>query len=74
MVPLWTLPSVSEIRNKMQVVYWELTRNWVNSKAAKSEFYSWKKSKRGRMRWKFTISSVKFHVNFFQRCRITRII
>ena len=58
---------------KCRLFYWELTRNWVNSKAAKSEFYSWKKSKRRRMRWKFTISSVKFHVNFFQRCRITRI-
>ena len=39
LLPIWTLPSVYEIRDKMQVVYQELTRNWVKSKVAKSEFY-----------------------------------
>ena len=72
MLPIWTLPYVwCEIRDKMQVVYKELTRNWVNSKVAESQFYSWKKC--GRMRGKFTISSIKFDVNFLQECWIMRI-
>ena len=39
LLPIWTLPCVYELRDKMQVVYQELTRNWVQSKVAKSEFY-----------------------------------
>ena len=36
-----TLPYVwYEICDKMQVVYKELTRNWVNSKVAESQFYA----------------------------------
>ena len=31
---------VSEIRDKMQVVYEELTRDWIKSKVAKSQFCS----------------------------------
>ena len=42
LLPIWTLPSVYEIRDKMQVVYQELTRNWVKSKVAKSERIAWK--------------------------------
>ena len=37
---------VCEIRDKLQVVNKELTRDWVNSKVADSEFYSQKKLKR----------------------------
>ena len=37
--PNWTLPSVCEICDKMQVVYKESTCNWVKSKVAKSKFY-----------------------------------
>ena len=41
LLPISTLPYVwCEIREKMQVVYKELTRNWVNSKVAESQFYS----------------------------------
>ena len=36
LLPIWTLPSVCKIRDKMQ----ELTCDWVNSKVAKSEFCS----------------------------------
>ena len=57
MLPLWTLPFVCEISDKLQVVNKELTRDWVNSKVADIEFYSQKKLT--------TISSIKFHVNFF---------
>ena len=39
LLPIWTLPCVYELRDTMQVVYQELTRNWVQSKVAKSEFY-----------------------------------
>ena len=39
LLPIWTLPSVYELRDKMQVVYQKLTRNWVQSKIAKREFY-----------------------------------
>ena len=39
-LPIWTLPSVCEIRDKMHVVYKELTHDWVNSKVAKSQLYS----------------------------------
>ena len=39
-LPIWTLPSVCEIRDKMHVVNKELTHDWVNSKVAKSQFYS----------------------------------
>ena len=35
-LPIWTLPSVCEIRDKMHVVYKELTHDWV----AKSQFCS----------------------------------
>ena len=41
LLPISTLPYVwCEIRDKMQVVYKELTRNWVNSKVAESQLYS----------------------------------
>ena len=53
---------------KCNLFTFELTRDWVNSKVVKSEFYSWKKSKRRGMCGKFTISSLKFHVNCFQWC------
>ena len=51
LLPIWTLPSVCEIRDKMQVVYKELTRDWIKSEVAKSQF-SLKKPKRGRIAWK----------------------
>ena len=50
---------------KCKLFTFELTRDWVNSKVVKSEFYSWKKSKRRGMCGKFIISSLKFHVNCF---------
>ena len=53
---------------KCNLFTFELIRDWVNSKVVKSEFYSWKKSKRRGMCGKFTISSLKFHVNCFQWC------
>ena len=46
LLPLWTLPFVCEISDKLQVVNKELTRDWVNSKVADIEFYSQKKLKR----------------------------
>ena len=40
LLPIGTLPSVCEIPDEMQVVFKELTCKWINSKVAKSEFYS----------------------------------
>ena len=54
-----------EIRDKMQVVYKELTRDWVNSKVAKKEFYSLKSQNAGELRGKFAISRIKFMVSYF---------
>ena len=34
------MPSVGEIRDKMQVVYKELTRDWTKSKLATRQLYS----------------------------------
>ena len=42
----------------------ELRRDRANSKVDKSEFYSKKNSKRGRMRGKFIISSINFMWTF----------
>ena len=39
LLPIWTLPCVSEICDKVQVVYKELTCDWVNSKVAKRKLY-----------------------------------
>ena len=55
-----TKKTVCEIRDKMQIFYRELTRDRANSKVDKSEFYSKKNSKRGRMRGKLIISSINF--------------
>ena len=41
-----------EIRDKMQVVYKELTRDWVKSKVIKKRILFVEKSKRGRIAWK----------------------
>ena len=54
-----------EIRDKMQVVYKELTRDWVKSKVAKKEFYSLKSQNAGELHGKFAISRIKFMVSFF---------
>ena len=54
-----------EIRHKMQVVYKELTRDWVKSKVAKKEFYSLKSQNAGELHGKFAISRIKFMVSFF---------
>lgn len=40
LLSIWTLSSVCEMRDKMQVVYKELTRDRVKSNEAKSE-YDW---------------------------------
>ena len=48
LLPIWTLPPVCEICDKMQVVYKKLTCDT------------------GKLHGKFTISHIKFHVNFFQ--------
>ena len=49
MLTIWTLPSVCEIRDKMQVVYKELTGDWVKSKVAENEFNLKIKTKRERI-------------------------
>ena len=49
----------------MQVVYKELTRDWVKSKVAKKEFYSLKSQNAGELHGKFAISRIKFMVSFF---------
>ena len=54
-----------EIRDKMQVVYKELTCDWVKSKVAKKEFYSLKSQNAGELHGKFAISRIKFMVSFF---------
>ena len=54
-----------DICEKMYVVHKELMCDWVKSKVAKCKFYLQKNSKRRRTGGKFTISSTKFHVNFF---------
>ena len=59
LLPIWTLPSVCEIHDKMQVVYKELRRDLIKFKVAKSEFYLWKKSQNAReLRGKFTIRGI----------------
>ena len=64
------LPSVCVTYVKKCMLF---TRNWVKSKVAKSKFYLLKNSKRKRTCGKFTISSTKFHVNFFLWCWIMRL-
>ena len=65
LLPTWTLPSVGEIRDKMQVVYKELTRDWIKSKLATRHFIRRKSQNAGEMREKFTVSSIFFHENVF---------
>ena len=50
MLPFWTLLSACEIRDKIHIIYKELTRDWVKSKVAKSEFYPLKSQKTGELR------------------------
>ena len=54
-----------EIRDKIHIIYKELTRDWVKSKVAKSEFYPSKSQNAGELRGKLAISSIKFQVSFF---------
>ena len=63
MLPFWTFLSGCEIRDKIHIIYKELTRDWVKPKVAKSEFYPLKSQNAGELRGKFTISSVKFQVS-----------
>ena len=63
MLPFWTLLSVCEIRDIMQIIYKELTRDWVKPNVAKSEFYPLKSQNARELRGKFTISSIKFQVS-----------
>ena len=65
MLPFWTLLSECEIRDKIHIIYKELTRDWVKSKVAKSEFYPLKIQNTGELRGKLAISSIKFQVSFF---------
>ena len=67
---LWFALCVCDICEKMYIVHKELTCDWVKSKVAKCKFYLQKNSKRRRTGGKFTISSTKFHVNFFLWCWI----
>ena len=63
MLPFWTLLSEGEIRDKIHIIYKELTRDWVKSKVAKSEFYPLKIQNTGELRGKLAISSIKFQVS-----------
>ena len=63
MLPFWTLLSACEIRDKIHIIYKELTRDWVKSKVAKSEFYPLKIQNTGELRGKLAISSIKFQVS-----------
>ena len=63
MLPFWTLLSECEIRDKIHIIYKELTRDWVKSKVAKSEFYPLKIQNTGELRGKLAISSIKFQVS-----------
>ena len=63
MLPFWTLLSACEIRDKIHITYKELTRDWVKSKVAKSEFYPLKIQNTGELRGKLAISSIKFQVS-----------
>ena len=63
MLPFWTLLSVCEIHDIMQIIYKELTRDWVKPNVAKREFYPLKSQNAGELRGKFTISSIKFQVS-----------
>ena len=63
MLPFWTLLSVCEIHDILQIIYKELTRDWVKPNVAKSEFYPLKSQNAGELRGKFTISSIKFQVS-----------
>ena len=65
MLPFWTLLSACEIRDKIHIIYKELTRDWVKSKVAKSEFYPSKSQNAGELCGKLAISSIKFPVSFF---------
>ena len=49
---MWTLSPVCEIRDKMQIVYKELTYDRLKFKVTKSKFDSSKTSKRGIIAWK----------------------
>ena len=74
LLPIWTLPSVCEIHDKMQVVYKELRRDLIKFKVAKSEFYLWKKkSKRERIAWKIYYQRHLVPSEFFQRGRTMRL-
>ena len=50
MLPFWTLLSACEIRDKIHIIYKELTRDWVKSKVAKSGFYPLKSQNTGELR------------------------
>ena len=63
MLPFWTLLSACEIPDKIHIIYKELTRDWVKSKVAKSEFYPSKSQNTGELRGKLAISSIKFQVS-----------
>ena len=47
MLPFWTFLSECEIRDKIHIIYKELTRDWVKPKVAKSEFYPLKSQNAG---------------------------
>ena len=69
MLPIWTLPSVCEIHNEMQVqvVYNELTCDWVKSMVA----VAWKVHHQSHLvLCEFFWWSWKMHLEYVIKCRL----
>ena len=64
-MPFWTLPPGREKSEKKEVVYKELTRKGLGPTQLKENFICRKSQNAGELREKASISSSKFHVNFF---------
>ena len=67
LLPIWTLPCTCEIHDKMQVVYNELTCNWVKSMVA----VAWKVHHQSHLvLCEFFFVGWKMHFEYVIKCRL----